>query len=130
MKKILFLTLAIITLSCTSKEEITEEAEVTITKPSVNSIPDGEFISHFPNGKTKVKGVNANGKRTGTWISYFQTGNKQSENVYINGVKNGKTVSYYRTGQIRYIGYYKNDKKDGTWEFYLENGTAERTVSF
>ncbi len=127
MKIIIYIAIALLILSCNAEEK---EANVTIIKPSVSTPLDESFISHYPNGKVKIKGEKRNGKRSGTWISYFQNGNKQSESVYANGLKNGKTVSYYQSGQIRYIGYYKNDKKDGTWDFYLKDGTAEKTVKF
>ncbi len=148
MKATLFFILScVILFSCTENKETKNselDAVVDVEKPAKSykikgeddntkgeqRLPEGNFVSNYPNGIKKVEGQVLNGKRTGVWTAYHPNGIKQSENTYINGVLNGKTVVYHANGQIMYIGYYKNGKYEGNWIYFTKEGEELKSLSF
>mgnify|MGYP006094324845 CR=1 FL=1 len=130
MLKIIFAAVVFLLVSCSQTEsDITTKKNITINQDQ-ETISDGEFIEHHPNGKLKTKGRLKNGKRTGMWFAYYSNGNLYSENKYKKGELNGKTATYYPNGNLQYVGLFINNKKDDSWFFYLKDGTLDKQILF
>jgi antitoxin component YwqK of YwqJK toxin-antitoxin module len=85
-------------------------------------IKNGEYILHYKNGVTKIRGIMKDGKREGLWKSFYENGSPWSETTFKNGVKEGPTTTWYENEKKRYVGFYKNDVESGSWTFWDEKG--------
>jgi len=112
------------------EEKVVSDNDNHIQTAPQETLPEGEFVSKYPNGVIKAEGTVLNGKRSGLWTAYHSNGNKQSENEYKAGVLFGKTVVYHANGQVMYIGYYKNGQYEGKWIYFTKDGEELKSISF
>jgi antitoxin component YwqK of YwqJK toxin-antitoxin module len=85
-------------------------------------ISEGEYIQHYKNGVTKMRGMMKAGQRDGLWKSFYENGSPWSETTFSEGKKHGKTTTWYENEQKRYEGFYNMDKESGKWKFWDEKG--------
>jgi antitoxin component YwqK of YwqJK toxin-antitoxin module len=85
-------------------------------------IQNGEYIQHYKNGVTKMRGMMKNGKRDGLWKSFYENGSPWSETTFKDGSKDGKTTTWYENEKKRYEGYYRMDAESGKWLYWNEKG--------
>lgn len=97
---------------------------------ATNSVQNGISTQRYPNGRKKIEGYMANGKRTGNWMAWYENGILWSQGNYLEGKRNGYAALYYPDGKLRAEGSYKNDKKTGLWRFFLENGSLQKEIDF
>lgn len=134
MKGILSILLLCCFAACQNRAAKTPDATVqhdTLkTENAINSsgienmIRNGEYIQHYKNGVTKMRGMMKDGKRDGLWKSFYENGSPWSETTFKNGVKEGRTVTWYENEKKRYEGFYKNDQESGKWTFWDEKGNV------
>jgi len=129
------LFMALLLNGCENKtKEKVEDHKITFSnKPDStkeNSIQNGISTQLYPNGKKKIEGYYANGKRIGNWMAWYENGNLWSQGKYINGKRNGYSALYYPDGKVRAEGSYKDDKKTGIWSFFDEKGSLQKEIDF
>ncbi len=71
--------------------------------------------------------VNAQGDIT---RFYYPDGTVSSEGMMRNGKPDGYWKTFYPTGILKTEGNRKNFELDSTWNFYREDGTRERMISY
>jgi antitoxin component YwqK of YwqJK toxin-antitoxin module len=100
----------------------TESIVQSSSKDSI--IGNGEYIQHYKNGVTKMRGMMKNGKRDGLWKSFYENGSSWSETTFKDGIKEGRTVTWFENEKKRYEGFYKNDVESGKWIFWDDKGNV------
>lgn len=93
-------------ISCSPNTDQKPNATVTTALLKKDSVRNGYYEEHYPNGKL--------------W----------STCEYKNGKREGKTTSYYPNGNLRYTGWFKNDTKTDVWLFYDKEGNFAKEVNF
>jgi antitoxin component YwqK of YwqJK toxin-antitoxin module len=106
-----------------------EFSHQTDSSASAN-IQNGLSTLMYPNGKKKMEGSFANGKRIGNWMAWYENGILWSQGNYIDGKRNGYSALYYPDGKLRAEGAYKNDKRIGQWSFYGEDGSLVKEINY
>ncbi|MDF2437562.1 MAG: hypothetical protein K0Q95_1938 [Bacteroidota bacterium] len=136
MKKFpLFFFLSVLFFSCKQNNSQTPNTESNVQHDTINTtkmfeapakkdsvISDGEYIQHYKNGVTKIRGIMKEGKRDGVWKSFYDNGLPWSETTFKDGKKNGKTTTWFENGKKRYEGFYNEDAESGKWTFWNEQG--------
>ena len=105
-----------------------EGAAGVLAKDSI--ISDGEYIQHYKNGVTKMRGMMKNGKREGLWKSFYENGSPWSETTFKEGKKEGRTTTWYVNEKKRYDGFYSNDSESGKWVFWNEKGEQVQQMDY
>lgn len=107
----------------TAVQHDTLKTESIVASPGQdNIIKDGEYVQHYKNGVTKMRGMMKNGKRDGLWKSFYENGAPWSETTFKDGIKEGRTVTWFENEKKRYEGFYKNDAESGKWTFWDDKG--------
>jgi antitoxin component YwqK of YwqJK toxin-antitoxin module len=86
---------------------------------------NGEYITHYPNGKLERLGFLVNNLNEGEWKYYYPNGILESKGEYDKSEANGKWTYFYSNGTIMTEGYYMNSTKEGKWIFYNRDGSIE-----
>ncbi|HXC05275.1 MAG TPA: hypothetical protein VNZ86_11020 [Bacteroidia bacterium] len=95
-----------------------------------DSIADGEYVTRYPNGIIRMKGLYKNGKREGEWVAYFESGKVQSEGFFTAGNRDHHGIVYYDNGNKMYEGDYKDGIQVGKWKYYKEDGSLKEEVDY
>ena len=98
--------------------------------PKDSIISEGEYIQHYKNGVTKMRGIMKNGKREGLWKSFYENGSPWSETTFKDGKKEGRTTTWYENEKKRYDGFYTNDMESGKWTFWNEKGEVVQHMDY
>ena len=88
----------------------------------VKSLKDGDFVSYFPNGNIREKGMFKDDAKNGQWETFFPNDSPREKGAFTNGQQSGKWSFYYRSGELREEGEIENNSKVGTWTQYHKNG--------
>jgi len=116
------------TISTVQHDTVKSERAVPVTKDTI--ISEGEYIQHYKNGVTKMRGMMKNGKRDGLWKSFYDNGSPWSETTFKDGKKDGPTITWYPNEQKRYVGFYSNDAEAGKWTFWDEKGKKVQDMDY
>ena len=109
-KKLTFIFLFIIVLSCNSNKEVEYYAngQIKLEVELIKGQRNGIMYEYFGDGKIKSKGNWKDGIPHGETIHYFQSGSMKSVSNWIFGKQEGITKKFYENGELKSIGYYKN----------------------
>jgi uncharacterized protein len=115
------------------REELYEDElnVLTIYYDSLGKVADslvfpagnGEFITHFPNGKVRTKVSQKAGFLQGKLYRYFYNGKLESEGDFVDGNENGLLKTYWLNGKIRMQANYQNGIVEGSYKIWNEDGT-------
>jgi antitoxin component YwqK of YwqJK toxin-antitoxin module/tetratricopeptide (TPR) repeat protein len=90
----------------------------------------GDFISHYPNGKSRVVKKIRNGFVTGKYQLFFPSGKVELEGDYVLDKEVGVWTCYYEDGKVRYTETYENGKLSGPLKKYYRNGNLSYDGTF
>lgn len=139
MKYYSYLTILLITLFLTCKNEVQESDSSFIlihrnghTTSPINGYQvyilskdkkpmDGYYVVGNELKKWEEFEVK-NGILNGDYITYHPNGNRASKSIYKNGELHGKDSSFYTTGNLNSVKNYSNGKLVGTALRYFETG--------
>lgn len=88
----------------------------------VDGIPDGKWISFYPNGRLKAIENWKNGELNGKYILYNKEGIKTFETYYVSGKDHGLFKLFHNNGKPHVIGEFSYGKNIGIWFYYNQNG--------
>jgi len=105
---------------------------------------EGNFESHYLNGKIAEQGYYKKGFKNGLWKSFYDDGTLKFTGKYISDnpqLKDSTHTYFYPNGKIKKIEYYKvteskavrsvwHDHRIGTWKKYYENGNIEESTDY
>jgi uncharacterized protein len=91
---------------------------------------NGNFISKFPNGKIKAKGVYSGGNPEGDYTWYYPNGKVQTKGNYLYGNRNGKYTDYHEDGKVSLEKSYLGGEENGTWKWYHQNGNISKLAHY
>ena len=85
---------------------------------------NGNFVTKYTNGKTKIQGAYRNGKESGSWKSYSEDATILLEGQFGqgSGMKQGQWTHFYENGNVRATISYENDLLEGSSEWFYPNG--------
>ena len=87
-----------------------------------NGIPEGKWVSFYPNGKIKSIENWRQGKLNGKYVLYTEDGNKVFQTYYVNGKDHGNFELYHESGKIHIAGNFINGKATNVWKYYDKKG--------
>lgn len=64
----------------------------------MDTIIDGHFTTHYPNGKIKTVGTFINGKKEGYFEEFYENGELKSQSYYLEDNLNGFVEKYNENG--------------------------------
>lgn len=98
------------------------------------AVPAGEtsepYIELFPNGKQKVVGLLAGGRKSGKWTTFDETGRVLETAIYKDGERHGAWILNHPTGRPRVRGSFQNGRATGTIAMLDERGQLARQLSY
>jgi len=109
---------------------IKDTVDVIVEYNVVKGKKNGQFITHYLNGKIEKVGTIKNNLNQGEWKYYYSNGLLESKGTYVDSKAEGKWTYYYSNGVIKTEGIYVNSKKEGTWIFYHYSGKIENCLFF
>jgi|GEM_PF-674043 antitoxin component YwqK of YwqJK toxin-antitoxin module len=95
-----------------------------------DSVADGEYVTRYPNGVIRMKGLFRNGQREGDWACFFESGKVQSEGFFTAGKRDHHGIVYYENGHKMYEGDYKDGVQVGKWKYYKEDGKLSQEIDY
>lgn len=90
-----------------------------------DSIPYGDCIYWYRNGKKKEEGKFIAGKREGAWTTWHNNGKLHKKTTFVNGEMEGAFIQYFPNGKTEVSGNYQKGMKNGMWLWYRENGNKD-----
>jgi antitoxin component YwqK of YwqJK toxin-antitoxin module len=109
---------------------IIDTADVIIQYSVIYGKKNGQFITHYLNGKIEKVGFMKNNMNEGEWKYFYSNGTLESEGRYENSKAQGKWTYYYSNGFIKTEGIYVNSEKEGTWIFYHYSGKVDNCLFY
>ena len=140
MKKILFLTLIIITFfPCLAQKKRWTLSNGTSVKKSLatsyytrTKLKDSNYIlikKYYLDHKNPFEEIGFQSKkilvRQGPYLSYYSNGSIKTTGKYINNQKDGLWESFDRNSKLNSISNFSNGKLHGAYTNYLKNGKIE-----
>ncbi|MBC2855781.1 MAG: toxin-antitoxin system YwqK family antitoxin [Cetobacterium sp.] len=93
-------------------------------------IPDGKWLTFYPNGKLKSIENWKKGSLDGKYVIYRKDGTKTFETVYKEGKDNGLFKLYHDNGQLQILGMFSNGNPYGVWNYYSKEGKLTGKVNY
>lgn len=90
-----------------------DNGQVKRTGSVVNWRNQGRWTWYYPDGRKKMEGDFAGGKRTGRWITFDSNGDTLTVSMYRNDQLNGLHTDYGPDGRPTLSTNYVNDKPTG-----------------
>ena len=87
----------------------------------INNLPDGKWISYYPNSTIKSIGYWKNSLLDSTWIFYDSSARVTLKENYKENLKNGYSLEYDTSGLINKKTLYKDGKKEGKEVFFYKS---------
>lgn len=95
-----------------------------------NGVPNGKWLSFYPNGNIKSIENWKNGILNGKYILYNKNGYPISKTSFLNGKDNGTFQLYHSNGQLQILGFFHEGTPRGVWKYYDKNGKLTGTVDY
>ena len=90
-----------------------------------DSIPHGQTVGYYPNGKLKLKKNYIKGIASGWRYDYFENGCLEDMIHFDNGFRNGNSFWFYSSGILKEESNWINDSLFGNAIYYFENGKID-----
>jgi hypothetical protein len=137
--KIIIFSICLINFSCAGKKPETdidhsiqyecskyENGNIRRLGMRVDSIPQGAFVTFFPDGKINYFYFYLNGKGVGPTVVFYKNGRLRSYSFLdTEGKSQGESKSFHNNGQISMESFYINGSIHGLLKLYDRDGNIE-----
>lgn len=96
------------------------------------AVREGPYRAYYPDGRLKVEGRFAAGRKTGRWTYWHGNGlaggrgRAREAGEYREGREHGAWTRWHASGIPRETGEYRDGVRAGRWTFWTEIGVKER----
>lgn len=103
-------------------------AQIKQQQEDLSSVPDGSYVTYYPNGQVRFEGYVLNHKWEGDNKFFYKNGQLESKGCYKNGKPEGSWESYYGNGQPEKKSTYRYGLWEGRYLWYTQSGRITETI--